>query len=499
MEEIQEGEPSSVKIGVRELAEDAKGGTKAVRFPAIPLHFSLLITMVPAIALAIVPTCVILFGTMENSTGALSQVILSDTVARIVADLTTELVAAEHVTTAIASNPALTSLFSGPPPYYGDAGLNLFMYDQLAQTVPLQKSILSLCQKFNQTGTTPPGTSPDVITQVTWLPRDNGLSYCDWTNTTGCYYYPVNPITGVPFSAVVRLPFPGVMDRNRLFPCLVMQSCPAKGIWVIEMFSGSFSLTFGKCARGNQPAFGASVIVDASTITKNLLSTLQPTENSKLFAISFDWKLVVSNNNDMPTFNTTTSDFNPVVKSPDPIIAGLGAVIQAHVNGNISDLKSLTGGIFSTSLSTDASRNWYYMVQTLSLNMTVPLVLVVAIPYADFFDDIRTSQKTSIGLTAAFGCMSFLVVAAVAFGVTMPIRTLTKLMQKVTKFDFSMLEGSGGLSEENVFSEIREMEKTFNIMVKAFAAAIKRNRQMATGTVQTFSKSAAGSHHKSSQ
>ncbi|KAI8807091.1 hypothetical protein BJ742DRAFT_773592 [Cladochytrium replicatum] len=183
------------------------------------------------------------------------------------------------------------------------------------------------------------------------------------------------------------------MDRNRLLPCHVMQSCPAKDVLVIDVFRDSFSLTFGKCARGNSPPFGASVIVDASTITKNLLSTLKPTEHSKLFAISFDWKLVVSNNNDIPTFHTTISDFNPVVMSADPIIAGLGAVIQAQ----------LTGGIYSTTLSSDVSRNWFYMVQTLSLTMTIPLVLVVAIPYADFFDDIRTSQKTSIGLTSGFG------------------------------------------------------------------------------------------------
>ncbi|KAI8815489.1 hypothetical protein BJ742DRAFT_733906 [Cladochytrium replicatum] len=470
---------TTVNIGVGELAKEAKGSTKAARFPAIPLQLSLMVTMIPAIALAIIPVLRILGYSLI--TGYHEQ----DTVAQVVAGITTELLAAEHVTTAIASNPAIINLFSGPPPYFRDPRINYFMFDQLGQTEPLKKSILSLCQPFNLTGQTPDGTSTDIITQVTWLLRNNAITQCDWTNTTGCYLYPIDPSNGSAGEfPIMKAPFPQPTLRKILYPCQVLSSCPTTGSWKFETLNGAFSLTYGKCSKSSPVVFGASVVVDGTTVVKALFTSLQPTAGSKLFAITSDWKVAGTNGigNDI---NQTSKTFYTVTDHPDPIITELGTLIQNQVNGDSSKVKMLDKLINSVALSSDGSRSWFYMSHTLSLNITTPVAIVVAIPFADFFNDIRESQKTSIGLTVGFGCMSIFIVAVIAFGITRPVRSLTRLMSQVTKFDFSVLESSGGLTEQNVFTEIREMEKTFNIMVKAFAAAIKRNKSMVTGTTMS--------------
>ncbi|KAI8799477.1 hypothetical protein BJ742DRAFT_875279, partial [Cladochytrium replicatum] len=241
--------------GVGELAKEAKGITKTSRFPSVPLQLLLMGTMFPAIALAIVPACFVLFKTMETSTSSLSQVILADTMAKVISGITTELMVAEYIATAIASNPSIVDLFSGSPPYYQDRRINLFMFDQLAQTEALKQSIL---------------------------------------------YPTTGEVIGLPKKAPFPLPNMGKM----IFPCQVLDSCPPMGVWKAEIFERGYSLTFGKCARGSPVSFGASIVVDGSTVIKKLLTSLRPTSNSRLFAVSLDWRLIVTSNNASDLNNT---------------------------------------------------------------------------------------------------------------------------------------------------------------------------------------------------
>ncbi|KAJ3272361.1 hypothetical protein HDU76_010932, partial [Blyttiomyces sp. JEL0837] len=100
-----------------------------------------------------------------------------------------------------------------------------------------------------------------------------------------------------------------------------------------------------------------------------------------------------------------------------------------------------------------------------------------AIPRADFFAKTDEANKKAIIVAVCIG-VSGLVFAGLASWLAMrPLQTLTTAMEKLTKMDFSALEGDI-LNDRSFMTEVRKLQSTFALMCKAFAAGIKKNKSL---------------------
>ncbi|KAJ3327862.1 hypothetical protein HDU76_010983 [Blyttiomyces sp. JEL0837] len=125
-------------------------------------------------------------------------------------------------------------------------------------------------------------------------------------------------------------------------------------------------------------------------------------------------------------------------------------------------------------------------------------LLVVAIPRADFFAKTDEANKRAAIIAACIG-VAGLGFAGLASWIAMrPLQTLTSAMEKLTKLDFSALEGDI-LNDRSFMTEVRKLQSTFALMCKAFASGIKRNKNLvggrAAGTGGGSSTQQMGSHN----
>ncbi|KAI8825564.1 uncharacterized protein EV422DRAFT_513346 [Fimicolochytrium jonesii] len=123
------------------------------------------------------------------------------------------------------------------------------------------------------------------------------------------------------------------------------------------------------------------------------------------------------------------------------------------------------------------------------------VLVVVTLPRDEIYgkiDAARTkSSTTSIGISIGVT----LAIAGIFVVAVLPLFSLAKQMEGLTKLDFGTLESSGALDARSWVWELRKVQIVFGTMVKAFAGAIKKNKAMMgkqSGTSGTTSKHGQG-------
>ncbi|KAJ3319057.1 hypothetical protein HDU76_000658, partial [Blyttiomyces sp. JEL0837] len=89
-------------------------------------------------------------------------------------------------------------------------------------------------------------------------------------------------------------------------------------------------------------------------------------------------------------------------------------------------------------------------------------VAVVGIPRSDFFSKTDEAQKKAGILAAVLAVVGVLVTVITAWFAMRPLHTLTLAMEKLTKMDFSALEGDI-LNERSFMLELRKLQVTFSL------------------------------------
>ncbi|KAJ3175138.1 hypothetical protein HK101_010742 [Irineochytrium annulatum] len=102
------------------------------------------------------------------------------------------------------------------------------------------------------------------------------------------------------------------------------------------------------------------------------------------------------------------------------------------------------------------------------------------------FAKMDEAERRGIVVASAVAAAGLLCTALITFLALRPVGAMAKNMTQLTKFDFSLLE-KGVLDKRSLLSEIREAETAFDTMVKAFAGAIRRNKQLIDNRKDTSS------------
>ncbi|KAJ3320430.1 hypothetical protein HDU76_000299 [Blyttiomyces sp. JEL0837] len=94
------------------------------------------------------------------------------------------------------------------------------------------------------------------------------------------------------------------------------------------------------------------------------------------------------------------------------------------------------------------------------LNNPNTWLLVVAIPRSDFFSKTDSAQQKAAILACVLAVVGVVVTVISAWVAMRPLHTLTIAMEKLTKMDFSALEGDI-LNERSFMLEVRRLQVTF--------------------------------------
>ncbi|KAJ3298627.1 hypothetical protein HK104_010497 [Borealophlyctis nickersoniae] len=109
---------------------------------------------------------------------------------------------------------------------------------------------------------------------------------------------------------------------------------------------------------------------------------------------------------------------------------------------------------------------------------TDSLLVVAAVPRSEIFGKLDAARKRSIAVSVGVSVAMGVLASGIFLLLVLPLFRLARSMQMLTKLDFSQLESSGMLGERSWIWELYNVQTTFATMVRAFAGAIKKNKQM---------------------
>ncbi|KAJ1554403.1 hypothetical protein HK096_003724, partial [Nowakowskiella sp. JEL0078] len=264
---------------------------------------------------------------------------------------------------------------------------------------------------------------------------------------------------------------------------------------------------YNQCASPEPQFSGTSpymcnAIIFSKDYIAPLLQKVSPTPNSRIVLLDRKGYMLATNMNITLTINKNFEEINLKVllnQTDDPIIRDMSAALIQDSNytklGNLAfDPSSLT--VASTDIKKSIeqrlsdNRIWYIFLITVNFGTSNKYFVLMGVPRDEFFGQVDSSIQNGITMSSVFVALGIVTGIIVIVAVLLPLKKLQISIQSVTKFDFSMLS-SGGLVENSVFTEIKAVQQVFNIMVKAFASAIKVNKEMQKRTIDSTSSKGA--------
>ncbi|KAI8800914.1 hypothetical protein BJ742DRAFT_839428 [Cladochytrium replicatum] len=442
---------------------------------SIPLTAFIGMFLFIVLALAIVPTAVIVFTTSITSIDSLVEKVIKDTVVSAVKGLSNYLNGISTSTVVfLRSNVARTFLSTQTRGYGNNSEFN-YLAIQLVQSTPWMVNLI--CgQANNVTGEVPStwytnhdypnGTSylVDVSSTVFYADYSTGdlkLS-ARFDNETG-KLIGLPPQDAGPISSILKY---GAGFR-------MMESGQCEAHWISEIVPDPL-FTFAACAdpMNVTDVFGHTkrrVPYACSSVTpiaqaSRLLKDLSPTPGTRLLLMDADGLLIASNL-DITTLTEDGKRFVLAANASDVYISEISQVLSRGSGGSILWFATKDGMV------------WKVATEKLELrNGRSNFYFTVAIPRADFFAEVEGSIRRGIIISCVASASGLLGALAVAFLIVLPVRKMVNNMSKATHFEFRELEASLKLSRPSIFSELRTLQATFATMVMTFAAALQKQR-----------------------
>ncbi|KAJ3332587.1 hypothetical protein HDU76_013764 [Blyttiomyces sp. JEL0837] len=235
-------------------------------------------------------------------------------------------------------------------------------------------------------------------------------------------------------------------------------------------------------AATDHPSFSCTVGFENSLSLDPLFQDIKVTPNTHLFMMDVTTGSLLANTVPHTVFKISNySDpllpvetFTPDTTN-DTTVHNIGMMLK-NKYGNYSLIPN-TGSVVTLKTTIDGVQ-WFINFQY--LNDPNNWLLVVAIPRSDFFEKADNAAKLAVILSVTIGVVGVLLAAGASWIAMRPLYKLTKAMEKLTKLDFSALEGDI-LNERSFMREVRDLQTTFALMCKAFASGIRRNKALTTG------------------
>ncbi|KAJ3187377.1 hypothetical protein HDU85_006665 [Gaertneriomyces sp. JEL0708] len=170
---------------------------------------------------------------------------------------------------------------------------------------------------------------------------------------------------------------------------------------------------------------------------------------------------------------TTIKGTNLIDLAPDVQVSQVGKFLRQQY----PELDEMPRGLLTFKATLDDGRPWYIATADIETGDGNRWQFVLAFPRDDFFQRIDQSIMKSITVIACLSVAAVLIAIGASFLCTIPLRMLGKRMAEVTQMKFGSLE-DGALDKRSFIREIAHLEETFAIMVKAFAAGIRKNADL---------------------
>ncbi|KAJ3316188.1 hypothetical protein HDU76_002012 [Blyttiomyces sp. JEL0837] len=229
----------------------------------------------------------------------------------------------------------------------------------------------------------------------------------------------------------------------------------------------------------NHVTFSCVVGFDNRISLDPLLTSIKVTDQTHVFLMDADSGLLLSNSVPHTTFAISNfsdptipvTPFTPATTN-DTYARDLGLYLK-NTYGNYSLIPNLnqTMSIQTTIGGTRWLINYRY------LDRPSNWIVVIGIPRSDFFSKTDAAQQKALILACVLAVVGVVVTVVASWAAMRPLHTLTLAMEKLTKMDFSALEGDI-LNERSFMLEVRKLQTTFALMCKAFASGIRKNKAL---------------------
>ncbi|KAI8815760.1 uncharacterized protein EV422DRAFT_548291 [Fimicolochytrium jonesii] len=483
------------EANVAELAQESRHTETKKLFPGVPLTILAPVLVALALIGVILPNTYILQNASQDSTQDVTNKYLSSLLSNVRYQVETVVNPLKPVATILAGIPASTNwLLSAQKDNY----TNLEAFAETISTYGATKAALSL--------------DGVVCLRASWRAgyENLGLGIRDVNKTTvnlGIIQLIVPP--GYPDTVAA------ITDNDTPFQQRGIVVDQTTWLPKVPLPNGTFPLTIPSSVYINLGLVPTtSFIVYKDSVTKQQISYavksvfLNPTDKTPAYTCAAGIKTATSWNTALlkarPTEDSVLTLFDPQFN----ILASTGMVMNATASSTTYDtaypnedalafqtfIKSkytlagaVAAGKAQTTFEVEIAGTHYIVGIDLAGAQTYPsypLLLVAAIPREKIYGKIEAAKKRSTGVVIGIAIAVTAFVAAVFIVVALPLLTLAREMEKLTKLDFGSLEASGSLERRSLIWELSKVQTTFATMVKAFAGAIKKNRALVNKSAQ---------------
>ncbi|KAJ3069870.1 hypothetical protein HK102_006819 [Quaeritorhiza haematococci] len=102
-------------------------------------------------------------------------------------------------------------------------------------------------------------------------------------------------------------------------------------------------------------------------------------------------------------------------------------------------------------------------------------------PREQIYGPIDQANRYAIIVVVVVTMLVLIVTTVIMFFIVRPLAAVAMAMQKLTTFDFTVLEGGNLLTVDSLVTEIVYIQETFTTMVRAFAAGLRTNKLLIAG------------------
>ncbi|KAI8800925.1 hypothetical protein BJ742DRAFT_878736 [Cladochytrium replicatum] len=342
-----------------------------------------------------------------------------------------------------------------------------YLATQLIQSTPGMVNLI--CgQANNVTGEVPSSwySDHDYPNGTSYLLESSLVYFADYSTGNSSYFAPVDNATGRVVGIPTRNPVPTSLILKNGSGYRLMGSGICEPIWLSEIVQVPH-FTFAACAEPmnitdvfgvakQMITYACGSVTPVSDATK-LLVQLTPTRNTRLFLTNAEGSLVVANMNIIPAATAS-----------DTYIAEISQTVTHQSSQITQTVTTRDGSIWKVATKKlnlrDGNSNFWF---------------TIAIPRDDFFSEVESSIRRGIVISCVSSGLGLLGAFAVTVLIVLPVRRMVYNMSKATKFEFQELEENIKLTRPSMFSELRILQESFADMVKTFATAIQKNRDLA--------------------
>ncbi|KAJ3318257.1 hypothetical protein HDU76_000881 [Blyttiomyces sp. JEL0837] len=222
---------------------------------------------------------------------------------------------------------------------------------------------------------------------------------------------------------------------------------------------------------------------------ESFFNTVRPTNDSIVFMIDDANRMIVSTVNGTVSPNDTYR-YTPT-EVPNPIIRGASKSLQSQY-GTLSNLPNTTSQMLNI-----AGDTWIVNTATMyTPHSGQPYQIFLCVLRSDYYGASEAAFKKALIIAIVLTVVGLIFVVGLGYFAVRPLQSLVVSMQTLTHFDFSVLE-NGDLTNRSLIKEIYQVENTFITMVKAFAAAIRNNKELTSRNRTTSTSKGAGQTYSS--